>query len=381
MIRLFVTSLCLLLLSTSVQAKDDHQVGLKLGLTSIDNEDGWNFENGSFFADFTYDTHTVVKPRFDFGYISLDEDENGGVGSLLQFALNGIYDIDLGEYSKTLTPYLLGGLGYEYVPDSTIAFESHPYVQAGFGLKYPLSDKFSLVTEFKALQMFDNDNSDEDNEFTILLGFNIPLFIDVITAPAEQLALPAVPQLAPVVSEPVYVNDVQSDLDNDGVVDSLDACPNTPADKIVDEQGCMVVNAVVIPENVTFVKESKPTQTKQPRAFTRVKRQHLSINFQSNSAWVKGESKGLIKRYARFLNDNPDIKVTIEGYTDSSGLRSKNIELSQRRAEAVVAILKSHGVKSWRLKAVGKGDLNPIATNDTVSGRAKNRRIEAVIKD
>ena len=72
-------------------------------------------------------------------------------------------------------------------------------------------------------------------------------------------------------------------------------------------------------------------------------------------------------------------KVRVEGHTDSRGKDSYNLDLSQRRAEAVSTYLQGRGIDSDRLVAEGFGETQPIADNDTKSGRSENRRVEFVI--
>jgi len=72
--------------------------------------------------------------------------------------------------------------------------------------------------------------------------------------------------------------------------------------------------------------------------------------------------------------------IKIEGYTDSRGSDETNLKLSQQRAEAVRAYLVNRGVKAARISAEGKGEQNPIATNDTAEGRANNRRVEIIVQ-
>jgi OOP family OmpA-OmpF porin len=273
-------------------------------------------------------------------------------------------------------------LGYEYVPDDTPVFESHPFIQAGFGARYPLTDRVTLVSEFRALQMFGSSN--EDNEFALMLGIDVPLFVEVIRAPVEKgnrsIPTPQAPQVKQY-QEPVVI-----DNDNDGVIDTVDKCLHTPAGSAVDVHGCTIVNAIVIPQEVTY-EEDVATQQKikstipvmKKPAPVKIKRQNLKIGFESNSAVIKDASRARVKRFANYLKNNPNSIVTIEGYTDSSGQRAKNIALSTKRAQAVRALLIKYGANASKIKAVGKGDLNPIADNDTESGRMKNRRIEAVI--
>ena len=75
-----------------------------------------------------------------------------------------------------------------------------------------------------------------------------------------------------------------------------------------------------------------------------------------------------------------DKLVSVEGFTDSRGADDMNQKLSQDRANAVKDYLVSQGVKPEKLRALGRGEANPIASNDTAEGRANNRRVEIVIQ-
>ena len=77
----------------------------------------------------------------------------------------------------------------------------------------------------------------------------------------------------------------------------------------------------------------------------------------------------------------PNAKVTVHGYTDSLGNPAYNVDLSQRRAQAVANALAQRGVKAENVTAVGHGAANPVATNDTVAGRRMNRRVELEIEN
>ena len=82
------------------------------------------------------------------------------------------------------------------------------------------------------------------------------------------------------------------------------------------------------------------------------------------------------------LQRNPDIlKVQVEGHTDAVGSDAYNQRLSERRSKSVVEYLASHGVSRSRLVAKGLGESNPVDTNDTALGRARNRRTEFTILD
>ncbi|HGF5258925.1 TPA: OmpA family protein [Vibrio parahaemolyticus] len=76
------------------------------------------------------------------------------------------------------------------------------------------------------------------------------------------------------------------------------------------------------------------------------------------------------------LTSYPEDKVQILGYTDNSGSEAYNQRLSEQRAKAVAAYLTEKGIDASRLTVVGKGEANPVASNDTQQGRVQNRRVE-----
>jgi outer membrane protein OmpA-like peptidoglycan-associated protein len=102
------------------------------------------------------------------------------------------------------------------------------------------------------------------------------------------------------------------------------------------------------------------------------------INFDSDADTIRGESKPTLDRVVAILNTNADLKITIEGHTDSTATAQHNQELSQRRATAVKQYLATAGIPADRLEAVGLGATKPVATNATPLGRAANRRVELV---
>ncbi len=103
------------------------------------------------------------------------------------------------------------------------------------------------------------------------------------------------------------------------------------------------------------------------------------IYFDFDKADIKPESEPTLKEIARFLRENPEIKVYIVGHTDNVGKLDYNMELSRKRAENVVKeLVNKYGISKERLKAFGVGPLAPISSNDTEEGRAKNRRVEIV---
>jgi len=102
------------------------------------------------------------------------------------------------------------------------------------------------------------------------------------------------------------------------------------------------------------------------------------VTFATNSAELTPESEKMLMKVLSTLNAYPDIKVEIRGYTDNVGNASSNLQLSQRRANAVRYWLIAKGIAPNRVIARGYGEQNPIADNKTKEGRRLNRRIEFV---
>ncbi len=102
------------------------------------------------------------------------------------------------------------------------------------------------------------------------------------------------------------------------------------------------------------------------------------ITFDVGKATIKPESMGEINRIVQLMTENPDLKFSVEGHTDSTGNATSNQTLSEQRSQAIVAKLVELGIAADRLTAVGKGQNSPIADNSTDEGRAKNRRVEFV---
>ena len=100
------------------------------------------------------------------------------------------------------------------------------------------------------------------------------------------------------------------------------------------------------------------------------------VSFESGSAVLLESSAHSLEPLLAELKSKPLLKLTIEGYTDSSGSYRNNQELSRRRALAIANWFKGHGIPNSRLKVVGYGSQRPIADNNTPEGRERNRRIE-----
>jgi OOP family OmpA-OmpF porin len=103
------------------------------------------------------------------------------------------------------------------------------------------------------------------------------------------------------------------------------------------------------------------------------------INFDTNKAVVRPDSKAALDEIGKLLKGDPALKLKVVGHTDMVGTIEANMTLSQARAEAVVqALVSQYGIAAARLKGYGVGPLAPVASNDNDEGRAKNRRVELV---
>jgi outer membrane protein OmpA-like peptidoglycan-associated protein len=103
------------------------------------------------------------------------------------------------------------------------------------------------------------------------------------------------------------------------------------------------------------------------------------ITFDTDSAFVRPQLKSDLSKVAASLLRYPDTNVQVIGHTDSDGEASYNVNLSVRRANAVADELQAGGVPYTRLRTIGRGEDEPIASNLTEEGKARNRRVEIVV--
>jgi OOP family OmpA-OmpF porin len=178
---------------------------------------------------------------------------------------------------------------------------------------------------------------------------------------------------------------VDSDSDGDGVLDPQDKCPNTPRGTRVDATGCPVPvdsdgDGVFDPQDRC---PNTPIGTAVdangcPRVFEEGRKNVIleGVNFETNKAELRPESRAILDRVAESLKGYPELMVEVQGHTDSRGSADLNRKLSQARAETVRDYLIANGVAASRLIAKGYGPGMPAADNTTDAGRAKNRRVE-----
>jgi len=180
----------------------------------------------------------------------------------------------------------------------------------------------------------------------------------------------------------VTANGCPVDSDGDGVADHLDKCPGTPAGAPVNANGCAKDSDN---DGIADYLDKCPGTAKGVKVDSKGckldKRIELrGVNFASGSAKLTADSSSVLDDMASTLKRYPNQKVEVAGHTDSSGARSYNVRLSQQRAESVRAYLVNKGVVAGNLSARGYGPDSPVADNKTRSGRASNRRVELKLK-
>jgi len=151
------------------------------------------------------------------------------------------------------------------------------------------------------------------------------------------------------------------DLDNDGdrILDANDKCPDEAEtyNGFMDEDGCPDKKPeIVFEEKAAIILDG--------------------VNFASGSSELTESAKEVLGKVVRTLEDYPEMTLEINGYTDNTGSLAFNMKISKRRAESVKNYLINQGIQADRLTSNGYGPENPIESNSTREGRAKNRRIE-----
>ncbi|HEX2122451.1 MAG TPA: OmpA family protein [Thermoanaerobaculia bacterium] len=104
------------------------------------------------------------------------------------------------------------------------------------------------------------------------------------------------------------------------------------------------------------------------------------ILFDFDSASLRSSSRDELREMAQVFNEYRDTTIVVQGHTDSKGTAAYNQRLSERRADAVSGYLEDLGVRGSRIDAVGYGESNPKASNNTASGRQQNRRVEIYVR-
>ena len=261
-------------------------------------------------------------------------------------------------------PFLSFGLGNADFDNDPMAGDDETQVNAGVGMKWSFSEKASVRSDLKIF----GGESDDKIDATISIGLHYAFGSTAMAAPME------------VVAE-------DGDADNDGVPDSADQCPGTPAGIEVDSRGC--------PKDddgdgvYNYMDDCPDTTDRRARiddrgCYTRLERKvniTLNVEFDFDSSDPRDEHTGEVQKVAEFMLEHPHSSVVMEGHTDSRGADEYNQGLSERRAGTIADMLvEKFDISSDRVSSAGYGESQPTATNDTEEGRQKNRRVVAAVE-
>jgi OOP family OmpA-OmpF porin len=274
-------------------------------------------------------------------------------------------------------PYVFAGLGLvgENIGSSGGIY---PAIEAGGGLLFGLTPDLAGRASLSVMSVR-NDEVNPGTDAYVDFRFNVGLLFAFGDAPAAPAATPAPAARATdsdgdgladnkdaCPSTPASTADgcpaaapvVQTDSDGDGVYDAQDDCSGTLAGLKVDAKGCAVETVDGQAQSIVL----------------------KGVTFLPGSATLTAEAKVVLETATAALSGQKSLKVELGGHTDSQGKDAANQALSQRRADAVRQFLIDKGIEGDRLTAVGYGETQPIADNNTAPGRAENRRVEFKIQ-
>jgi OOP family OmpA-OmpF porin len=378
-------------------------IGYNLAEGNLGLDNNGYFTGGIEFQINTNDSK--ISPEISLFYAPGVDYSTSGSTDIIRGAFNAVYTY---EKQGKFIPFAKAGLGIENFTTNKAGNNDRLFVDTGIGTKMDLTDNLALKLE--AIYMLKPDAAhagNADSNLMALVGLTYSFGAQAQKeTPAQEIEAAVVEEAAVIIAVATPVDSdgdgivdaddkcadtpsntrvditgcpVILDTDNDGVADADDQCPNTAPDtQQVDAQGCKinpdkdndgVLNAQDIcpntPANTAVDKNGCPaTMT-------------LDIKFENNSYKIKPESYAHLDKYATFLKKYPNYSAKIVGYTDSTGSAAYNKQLSKKRADEVVTMLKQRGVNAAQLSAEGLGEANPVADNATEAGRAQNRRIEA----
>ena len=177
------------------------------------------------------------------------------------------------------------------------------------------------------------------------------------------------------------------DTDKDGINDEEDKCPTIPG--VVQYQGCPAPDEDG--DGVNDDDDKCPFEAGSPSNFgcpmidsgviAKINRAAQNIFFATGSAKLLPKSFASLIEVAQIMHDNPTYKIDVDGHTDNTGNKELNQQLSENRANSVKEYLIENGVDQNRIIATGYGEEKPIDDNNFPDGRAKNRRVEMRLRN
>ena len=349
-------------------------------------------ETGTFGVGIEYRFRPIWAIEAIYSRADADRKYAPGSSDFDEIRLDGTYYF--AGQDKAWNPYVSAGAGHaNFGEDDSSAIRTagtnhdETRVNVGTGLRYNVSDLISLRGDLREFHGIDESTFDTQVSLGISVAFSrtvgdaAPKDADEDGVPDSRDQCPGTPAGATVDS-----TGCEPDADNDGVADVRDACPDTPRGAEVNSRGCEldsdndgVVNSQDLCPGTTAGAKVDDSGcegvTETVETFT------VEVQFPLESAKIGDEYDDEIRRVANSLKENPGTVVEIAGHADNTGKASYNQRLSQRRAEAVAdRLTDSLGVDPADVSAKGYGESEPVASNATAAGRAENRRVEARIQ-
>jgi OOP family OmpA-OmpF porin len=326
---------------------DEGQFYIAPGMQWMEFDNTVNLDNDTgYFLGLGYDFTDRLSAEFSI--FDLDPELPGGAQvEIDHWKVDALYSFN--TKIAGFTPFVVAGLG-------NTRFESNnePTLDYGAGLKIEITNNLEWRTAVRNYNYRDRDFEDSDFGIDSALVFRFGGNKRPAAASRPAAAAPArtpAPAAAPAATPARTV----ADADRDGVADSADRCPETPRNYAVDSAGC-------------------------PIPVEEVARVELEVYFDFDQSEVKPEFFDEIKEVTDFMAQYPDVIIELEGHTDSRGTDAYNLALSERRAAAVRQVMMSRfGMVGSRISSRGFGESRPVASNETESGRAENRRVMTVI--
>lgn len=347
-------------------AADDHisgpTVNLYGGYLYIDDEIDFDpAAVGGLGLGYRFDSPWELELRHHVG--TADRKYLDGDVDLSQSFLNALYHMGGGD---KIQPYWMFGIGHQDIDDGTSNRANSTLLDAGFGLKWAMSDRWSLRSDLSYI----SDLKSELSHALATLGLHYQ-FGTAASKPAPK------PEPKP----------VSTDDDADGVPNQFDRCPGTGAGVTVDANGCEIVldddNDGVANNLDKCAGTSSGAKVDSNGCYiliTETKTIELYVTFRTNSADLLPESLNEIDSVADFMRQYPLTQVLLEGHTDDRGSAAYNLELSKKRARSVANYLvERKGIAPSRVSSTGYGESRPAYPNDTKENLARNRRVTAQI--
>lgn len=278
----------------------------------------------------------------------------------------------------SIKPFWILGGGLLFSDGGGYGESENSYANFGLGGTWELSKSLSMRLESRGIALFPDSNNKGVEDYPegmytdVVIGLGLQYFFVTEDVP------PPAPQPVQVVAPPEAPPPCQ-DADGDGVCDEQDQCPDTMVGVTVNEQGCPLdADGDGVPDHLDKCPDTPKGLKVDPDGCVGESQTIVlqNVNFEFDKDRLTPEAEDVLRGVAKGLLSQKDLRVELAGHTDSKGSDSYNQKLSDRRAASVSRFLIAEGVPASQFVSKGYGESQPIDTNETDEGRARNRRVE-----